>query len=81
MYALNSIYDSEVLPLKNVNQINKWCDKKTHGKITKILDQLDPMTYMIVLNAVYFKGNWAYQFEKELTKNNHFIILIGKKIM
>jgi len=65
-------YDSEVLPLKNVNQINKWCDKKTHGKITKILDQLDPMTYMIVLNAVYFKGNWAYQFEKELTKKQPF---------
>ena len=26
-------YNSEILPLKNVNQVNKWCDKKTHGKI------------------------------------------------
>ena len=30
-------YNSEVLPLKNVNQINKWCNKKTHGKIKKII--------------------------------------------
>ena len=66
------IFNSEILPLKNVNQVNKWCEKKTHGKITKILDQLDPMTYMIVLNAVYFKGKWVHQFEKELTKKEIF---------
>ena len=59
-------YDSEILPLKNVNQVNKWCDKKTHGKISKIIDQLDPVTYLLVLNAVYFKGEWINQFEKDL---------------
>ena len=57
-YIVKNTYDSEILPLKNVNQVNKWCDKKTHGKISKIIDQLDPMTFMLVLNAVYFKGEW-----------------------
>jgi len=65
-------FNSEILPLKNVNQVNKWCEKKTHGKIPKIIDQLDPLTYMIVLNAVYFKGRWLYQFEEELTKKEIF---------
>jgi len=65
-------YDSEILPLKNVNQVNKWCDKKTHGKISKIIDQLDPVTYLLVLNAVYFKGEWINQFEKDLTKKQVF---------
>jgi len=65
-------YDSEILPLKNVNQVNKWCDKKTHGKISKIIDQLDPATYLLVLNAVYFKGEWINQFEKDLTKKQVF---------
>lgn len=66
------IFNSEILPLKNVNQVNKWCEKKTHGKIPKIIDQLDPLTYMIVLNAVYFKGGWLYQFEEGLTKKEIF---------
>ena len=61
-------YNSEILPLKNVNQVNKWCDKKTHGKINKIIDKLDPLTFMLVLNAVYFKGEWSKQFKKNLTR-------------
>ena len=65
-------YESEILPLKNANQVNKWCDKKTHGKISKIIEEIDPMTYMLVLNALYFKGEWRIQFKKELTKKQTF---------
>ena len=28
-----NIYNSEIFSLKNVNQINKWCEKQTNGKI------------------------------------------------
>ena len=75
-------YNSEILPLKNVNQINKWCEKKTHGKIKKIIEQLNPMTFMIILNAVYFKGEWIKIFEKESTTKQIFYNLnkIEKKI-
>ena len=65
-------YNSEILPLKNVNQVNKWCEKKTHGKINKIIESLDPMTYMIILNAVYFKGEWLNKFEEDLTSKQIF---------
>ena len=65
-------YESEILPLKNVNQVNKWCDKKTHGKINKIIDKLDPLTYMLVLNAVYFKGEWLNKFDEYFTKKQIF---------
>ena len=71
-YIAKNTYDSEILPLKNVNQVNKWCDKKTHGKISKIIDQLDPMTFMLVLNAVYFKGEWRNQFQEHLTRKQVF---------
>ena len=71
-YIAKNTYDSEILPLKNVNQVNKWCDKKTHGKISKIIDQLDPMTFMLVLNAVYFKGEWKNQFQEHLTRKQVF---------
>ena len=65
-------YESEILPLKNANQVNKWCEKKTHGRISKIIEEIDPMTYMLVLNAIYFKGEWRIQFENELTKKQKF---------
>ena len=75
-------YNSEILPLKNVNQINKWCEKKTHGKIKKIIEQLNPLTFMIILNAVYFNGEWIKTFEKESTTKQKFYNLnkIEKKI-
>ena len=65
-------YNSEIFPLKSVNQINKWCEKQTHGKINKIIDKLDPLTYMLVLNAIYFKGEWMYPFEEYMTKKQIF---------
>ena len=41
-----------------VKEINSWVTEKTSGKITKIIDRLDPEARIAVLNAVYFKGNW-----------------------
>ena len=49
-------YLAPIEPLVNVEQINNWCYNKTHGKIEKILEELDLDTEMIKLNAVYFKG-------------------------
>ena len=43
--------------LISANQVNNWCNKKTHGKITKIIDKLDSLTQMILLNAVTLKEN------------------------
>ena len=55
-------YLAPIEPLISVKQVNDWCKNKTHGKIDKILNELDPNTLMILLNAVYFKGEWASKF-------------------
>ena len=60
-------YDSSIEPLKSVTQINNWCNLKTHGKIPKILEQIPPNTVMILLNALYFKGEWIKEFSENLT--------------
>ena len=65
-------YLSEIQPLNNVKQINKWCDNKTHGKIKKIIDKLESNVYMIILNAVYFKGKWNIPFSEDLTTKKAF---------
>ncbi|XP_008578616.1 PREDICTED: serpin B6-like isoform X2 [Galeopterus variegatus] len=54
--------------------INTWVAKKTEGKITELLspDTVNSLTNLILVNAIYFKGNWDKQFNKEQTKERPF---------
>ena len=72
-------YLSEIMPLNNVQQVNKWCEKKTHGKIKKIIDKLESNIFMVILNAVYFKGQWITQFPDYLTTKKSFFNFNSKK--
>ena len=65
-------YLAPVETLESVEQINKWCSEKTHGKIEKIIEELSPETVMILLNAVYFKGKWVSPFMKEFNEKLPF---------
>jgi serine protease inhibitor len=56
-----------------VGIINGWVDEKTHGKITEIVeDPIDPVPILILLNAIYFLGDWKYQFDPADTKDDWF---------
>ena len=55
-----------------VDIINNWISEKTHGKIENMLDYIDPDTIMFLINAIYFKGTWTYQFDEELTATKNF---------
>ncbi len=57
--------------LKNVEQVNKWCEEKTKGKIKKILDNIKGIE-LILLNAIYFKNDWEIPFEKKATSKQNF---------
>ena len=65
-------YEAPVEQLISKNQVNDWCSKKTHGKITEIIDELDPRTIMLLLNAVYFRGEWTYPFNPDRTYGGPF---------
>ena len=55
--------------------INAWVDENTNGKIKEIVDDpIDPLTVMFLINAIYFKGIWTYQFDKESTKDDWFVL-------
>lgn len=47
--------------------INSWANDNTNGKIPKVLDEIDPDAVMFLMNALYFKGTWTYQFETTQT--------------
>ena len=70
--AIADKYSAPIEPLESLEQVNKWCNDKTHGKIPKILETLSPDTVMLLLNAIYFKGEWESQFDAKFTKNLTF---------
>jgi serpin B len=57
--------------------INNWVSQKTNGKITKIIDNIPSDAILYLLNAIYFKGNWAQQFDKSKTRAGRFTLLNG----
>jgi serpin B len=65
-------YEASIFPLVSVEQVNEWCSEKTHGKITNILDKLNPNTVMLLLNAIYFKADWQHPFNPSYTYTGEF---------
>jgi serine protease inhibitor len=57
--------------------INDWVKQSTNGRINKIVDQVEPDTVFLLLNAIYFKGNWTEAFAKEATQKRPFTLLDG----
>ncbi|GFR24561.1 uncharacterized serpin-like protein TK1782 [Trichonephila clavata] len=55
-----------------VTHVNDWVENKTKGMIKKLIDRLSPLTVMVILNAVYFKGMWEHQFKKRNTLSQIF---------
>ncbi len=54
--------------------INRWVEDKTQDKIKDLIGPgvLDPMTRLVLANAIYFKGNWEGRFKPEKTKDAPF---------
>lgn len=53
-------------------RINGWCSDHTNQLIPKILDSVDPNMLAYLLNALYFKSQWAHQFPKAATGKEVF---------
>lgn len=62
--------------------INDWVALKTKDKIKDLIPQgaVSPETRLILTNAIYFKGDWKNQFDKELTEDKSFVLSDAKKI-
>jgi serine protease inhibitor len=57
--------------------INSWVNKNTEGKIDKIVDRINPGDVLFLINAIYFKGQWQFEFKKENTKPDMFTVAGG----
>uniref|UniRef100_A0A8D2KWR6 Leukocyte elastase inhibitor n=1 Tax=Varanus komodoensis TaxID=61221 RepID=A0A8D2KWR6_VARKO len=56
--------------------INSWVEKQTEGKIQNLLAPgiVNALTRLVLVNALYFKGDWAEQFQKNCTAERPFKI-------
>jgi serpin B len=53
--------------------INNWAEKKTRGKITDVVSfPFSPLTKVVLVNAIYFKGRWATPFNTNATRLRDF---------
>lgn len=56
----------------SLDEINGWVKKNTNKLIDKVLQEIDPATVMILINTIYFKGDWSSKFDKADTKDGIF---------
>lgn len=82
MEQTRNSYDAEIVDLDFSNpssaaRVNGWASKETQGKIPKIIDKIDPHDRLLLLNAVYFKGQWMHKFDKTQTQQKEFALAAG----
>ncbi|HEX9633458.1 MAG TPA: serpin family protein [Gemmatimonadales bacterium] len=64
----------------SVDVINGWVNDATRGKIAEIVTPpIDPLTIMFLINAIYFKGDWTQQFDKDRTRPEPFLLPDGSE--
>jgi len=81
-------YRSDVFPLdfRESEQarvrINTWVEEKTNDKIQDLIPPgaLDAMTRLVLVNAIYFKGSWLNEFEKNRTSEQPFHKANGESV-
>ena len=78
-------FDAEVAGLdfsspQAAETINGWVEEKTQGKIPKIVPaRIPPEMVMYLINAIYFKGDWTYQFDEKKTEEAPFTLADGSE--
>ncbi|OPZ90350.1 MAG: Serpin (serine protease inhibitor) [Firmicutes bacterium ADurb.Bin419] len=70
--AYKSPFDSQT-----VKDINNWTKKSTDNMINKIVEDIDPDTVMLLINAVTFDAKWKYVYTKNDVPKDSFTSIDG----
>ena len=67
----------------SADTINRWVSGQTRGRIPRIVDhgEIDEITdaVLLLINALYFKGEWTVSFEEDQTRDGPFTLLDGSQ--
>lgn len=59
------------------DKVNAWIEDKTNGLIKDMISGLPDNTVMLLINAIYFKGKWTSEFDKDQTLDQPFYLYSG----
>jgi serpin B len=83
-YFSSEVFQSDFTykPDKERLKINSWVSNKTNDKINDILapGTVASSTRLILVNAIYFLGKWANEFNPESTRTSDFFVSPNEKI-
>lgn len=54
--------------------INDWVEDQTKSKIKDLIasGSINALTKLVLVNAIYFKGDWDIKFDKSKTRKGEF---------
>uniref|UniRef100_A0A667H124 Serpin family A member 9 n=2 Tax=Lynx canadensis TaxID=61383 RepID=A0A667H124_LYNCA len=62
-------------------RINSYVEKETKGKVVDLIQDLDPLTAMVLVNPVFFKAKWEKPFHPGYTrKSSPFLVGQGATV-
>lgn len=71
---------AQVFIAPEVGPINDWVARHTNGRITRILDALDPNSACVLLDAAFIKGAWARPFDPDRTETAVFHVSDAERL-
>ncbi|XP_064316219.1 serpin A3-1 [Phalacrocorax carbo] len=77
---LRNFYEGEAYPMnfKRADQaqikINEYVAERTNGKIKDLINNLDPLTEILLISYIYFNAEWEKPFDPKYTKKNKFFV-------
>ncbi|UCH84731.1 MAG: serpin family protein, partial [Candidatus Latescibacterota bacterium] len=54
---------------KSAQTINRWVEEATQGKIDSIVERIPPHIVLFLINAIYFNGQWQFEFDPSMTQD------------
>ncbi|MFP3914520.1 MAG: serpin family protein [Actinomycetota bacterium] len=69
-------------PDSATDTINEWTEEATEGRIEELIppDVIDRLTRLVLVNAIWFQGNWENQFDPQQTEEGTFSRLDGSTV-
>ena len=63
-------------PSQASRTINDWVAGQTNNKIQNLVPEtvITPLTQLILVNAIYFRGDWDLKFDKKMTEEQPFVL-------
>ncbi|MEZ6103825.1 MAG: serpin family protein [Pirellulaceae bacterium] len=69
-------------PEASRGEINRWVSSRTHDRIQDLLPEgsITTLTRMVLTNAIYFKADWADEFDGKRTRDLPFVRTDGSRV-